>query len=87
MKKVGEEGVETGQGVPLHARTRMSDRDLVRVNRYYLETGARPGSGRAAITAQTVSVIHGTFDVALHVQPIGTVRLSEPVPPLLLNVA
>lgn len=49
VKKRGAEGVETGPGTPLSARTRMSDVDLVRVRRYYLETGARPGTGRAIV--------------------------------------
>jgi hypothetical protein len=49
LKKRGDEGVEPGEGAALAARTRMSDADLVRVGRYYLEAGARPGTGRAIL--------------------------------------
>jgi hypothetical protein len=49
LRKQGTEGVEAGPGTPVRGRTRIGDQDLVRVGRHYLETGARPGSGRAIV--------------------------------------
>ena len=49
LKKHGAEGVEPGPGTPLRARTRLGDQDLARIGRYILETGARPGTGRAIV--------------------------------------
>ena len=48
-KKRGDEGVEPGTGTPVNAHTRVGDREVIRLGRYYLETGARPGSGRAIV--------------------------------------
>lgn len=48
-KKRGEDGVEEGKGEPLAASRQVGDQDVVRIGRYYLETGARPGYGRAVI--------------------------------------
>jgi uncharacterized protein (DUF1684 family) len=49
VKKRGEEGVQTAGATPLRTRTRARDEVLVRIGRYYLETGARPGTGRAIV--------------------------------------